>query len=222
MIFSRLSSLIGEESLEKLANKTVAIIGLGGVGAVTANTLARCGVGKFILMDFDVVEESNINRQIIANINTIGLAKTDLVAKQIEEINPKAEIIKLNFKYSDDFDIFKYKIDFLVDAIDDINAKFLLIKNTIKQKINFISSMGAARKLEPSKIVITELSKTTHDPLAKSLRLKMRENQIYDKIIVASSTEEAKSTKILGSYMPVTAYMGLLLADYVIKKLIEV
>ncbi len=221
MNFSRLTSLIGIENLNKLQNSTIAIIGLGGVGATTALSLARNGIGKFIIQDFDIVEESNINRQVIANYSTIGIAKTTLVFEEIKKINPNAEVIVLTERFDEKSSLFENKFDFLVDAIDDVDSKVLLIKRTIEEKIAFISAMGAAKKLDPTKIVITELAKTTYDPLAKTLRKKLRDLKINEKVMVASSTEQAKEGIELGSYMPVTATMGLYLADYVIKFIIK-
>lgn len=221
MSTERLEFLIGRENITKLQTATVAVIGLGGVGGVSAITLARCGVGTLIIQDFDVVEPSNINRQIIANYETIGRYKTDLVEEEIRKINPDCKIIKLQERYNVHSSLFNYKFDFLIDAIDKIDDKFHLIKTCLKNKVNFISSMGAAKKMDQTKLAIMDIWKTSYDPLAKILRKKLKDERIYDKIIVGSSTEDPKKIPNLGSYMPVTASMGLLLADYVIKKIIQ-
>ncbi len=221
MSFERLEFLLGSSSIDKLNNSKVAVVGLGGVGGVSAITLARNGVGTLIVQDFDVVAPSNINRQIIANYETIGKSKADLVEEEIKRINPNCKIIKLNERFNENSKLFDYDFDFLIDAIDQIDDKYLLITTCVTKKINFISSMGAAKKTDQTKLAIMEISKTTYDPLAKILRKKLRDDQIYDKIMVGSSTEAPRKIANLGSYMPVTASMGLLLADYVIKKIIE-
>ena len=189
---------------------------------ISAITLARNGVGTLIIQDFDVVQSSNINRQIIANYESIGKYKVDLVEEEIKRINPNCNIIKLKERFNESSTLFNEEIDYLIDAIDSIDDKFLLIKTCLEKQVKFISSMGAAKKMDQTKLAITEISKTTYDPLAKVLRKKLRDAKIYDKIMVGSSTEEPKKITNLGSYMPVTASMGLLLADYVIKKIIEV
>lgn len=218
----RLEIVLGNENIKKLNSASVAVIGLGGVGGICVNTLARCGVGTLIIQDFDIVQESNINRQIVANYETIGKYKVDVAYEEIKRINPDCNVIKIIEKFDENSILFNNKFDYLIDAIDDINGKFLLIKTCLDKNIELISSMGAARKLDPTKITVMDIKKTTHDPLAKILRKKLRDAQIYDKIMVASSTEMPMDTHGLGSYMPVTSNMGLILADYIIKKIIEV
>lgn len=212
----RLLPLFKEEGLKKLNKATVAVVGVGGVGGICAITLARSGVGTIIIQDFDKVEESNINRQIVANYNTIGLYKVDVLEKQIKEINPNCEVIKLNsFFDKDNLSLFSYNIDYVIDAIDSFESKCLLIENCINRNIQFISSMGAAKKLDLTKISITKINKTSYDPLAKKIRNAFKNNNFY----VVSSTEETKCEQ-LGSYMPVVSTFGLLAAHHVITKII--
>ena len=212
----RLLPLFKEEGLKKLNNATVAVVGVGGVGGICAITLARSGVGTIIIQDFDKVEESNINRQIVANYNTIGLYKVDVLEKQIKEINPNCKVIKLNsFFDKDNLSLFSYNIDYVIDAIDSFESKCLLIENCINRNIQFISSMGAAKKLDLTKISITKINKTSYDPLAKKIRNAFKNNNFY----VVSSTEETKCEQ-LGSYMPVVSTFGLLAAHHVITKII--
>lgn len=212
----RLLPLFKEEGLNKLNNATVAVVGVGGVGGICAITLARSGVGNIIIQDFDVVEESNINRQIVANYNTIGLSKVDVLEKQIKEINPNCNVIKLNsFFDKDNLSLFSYNIDYVIDAIDSFTSKCLLIENCINRNIQFISSMGAAKKLDLTKVTITKINKTSYDPLAKKIRNVFKGNNFY----VVSSTEETKCEE-LGSYMPVVSTFGLLAAHYVITNII--
>ena len=215
-MFQRLLPLFKEEGIKKLSNSTVAVVGVGGVGGIAAITLARTGVGNIIIQDFDTVEESNINRQIVANYSTIGLSKVDVLEKQIKEINPNCNVIKLNsFFDKDNLSLFSYNIDYVIDAIDSFESKCLLINNCIERNIQFISSMGAAKKLDPTKISITRLQKTTYDPLAKKLRSYFKNKNFF----VVSSTEESKCEE-LGSYMPVVSIFGIYTAHHVINKIV--
>lgn len=218
--FQRFSLLLNEKQIENVNKARVAVVGLGGVGSVAALALARNGISKFILCDFDVVQISNINRQLIANFNTLGMQKTDVCEKMIKEINPNAEINKICERFSEDSKLFNYEFDYLIDAIDDIDNKFLLIKTCLEHKIKFISSMGTARKMDLTKLKIMDLNQTSYDPLARKLRKLLRDNGIYEKVPVVCSTEEPIKTIGLGSYMPVTSTAGMMLADYIIKLII--
>ena len=212
--FERLIPLFGTTGLAKLNKASVAVIGLGGVGGMCALALARSGIGKLIICDFDKVEESNINRQQVANTKTIGLFKTDCLEQMIKDINPDCEIIKFTKKV--DSELFSQKIDFLIDAIDDLPSKVNLIRECLNRKIDFISSMGAAKKVDPTKVEITKLSKTTYDPVAKVLRKQLKG---YDFPCV-SSTEVAIGDG-LGSYMMVVNTFSLLLSDYCVKHILN-
>ncbi len=212
----RLIPLFKEEGINKLQNATVAVVGVGGVGGICAITLARSGVGNIIIQDFDIVEESNINRQIVANYNTIGMSKVDVLYNQIKEINPNCNVIKLNsFFDKDNLSLFSYNIDYVIDAIDSFDSKCFLIENCINRNIKFISSMGAAKKIDPSKVEITKLQKTSYDPLAKKLRNKFKNNNFY----VVSSTENSKCEE-LGSYMGVVSTFGIYAAHHVITQIV--
>ena len=217
----RLLPLLKEEGLKKINNATVAVIGIGGVGGICVEALARCGVGNIIVQDHDIVEESNINRQVIANINTIGKYKADVTKEMILEINPNANVEVIKEKFTDELSLFEFNFDYLIDAIDDINNKYLLIKKCLEHDKCFISSMGTAKKFDSSKLKVVDISKTSYDPLAKRIRKKLRDDNINKKFMVVSSTEEITKSEILGSYMIVTSYSGLLLADYIIKQIIN-
>ena len=213
----RLIPLFGNDLLNNLHSKSVAIVGVGGVGGICAITLARSGIQNIIIQDFDTVEESNINRQVVASFDTIGMYKVDVLEKMLKSINPNINVIKIkNYFNEQDMSVFNYKIDYLVDAIDSFDSKCLLINECLKRKVKFISSMGAAKKIDPSKVVITSIEKTSYDPLAKKIRLNFRNK----KFKVASSTESSNCEK-LGSYMPVVATFGLKIADYVLKRLMQ-
>lgn len=214
MIFERLIYLYGNENYEKLKNAKVAVVGLGGVGGIAAVALARSGVGHLVICDYDVVDITNINRQIIANTKNIGRYKTDVLEEMIKDINPECQVTKITEKVSDK--LFLENVDFVIDAIDDIPSKKYLISKCLYTKTKFISSMGAAKKTDPSKIKVIKLSRTSYDPIAKIMRNHFKNKDFY----VVSSTELPKKIDRLGSYMPVVATFGLYLSDFVIKKII--
>jgi len=216
----RLEYLFGNTNIEKLKQAKVAVIGLGGVGGVAALALARTGVGSLIIQDYDIVQESNINRQLIANYETLGRKKADVMEEEILKVNPTCSVIKLDERFCEESKLFTYEFDYLIDAIDSVADKFFLIKECLKRKLTFISAMGAAKKVDPTKLVVTEIKKTCADPLAKILRRRLREENINEKVMVVSSTEVPAKIPALGSYMPVTATAGLLLADYIVKLII--
>lgn len=214
MIFERLEFLFGKDNLTKLNNAHVAVVGLGGVGGIAAISLARSGVGKILICDYDIIEVSNINRQIVATHSSIGKYKTDVLMEMIYNINPECEVTKVTDKF--DISILE-NVDYVIDAIDDINAKKELIAACLERNIIFISSMGAAKKTDPTKISVTKISKTTYDPIAKILRGHFRKENFP----VVSSTEPAAKLDNLGSYMPIVATFGLLLSDYIIKEILR-
>lgn len=219
--FQRFYSLLNSTEQEKINKAKVAIVGLGGVGSVAALTLARCGIKNFVICDFDTVQLSNINRQLIASFNTLDKYKTDVCYDFIKEINPNANIIKLTQKYNDESELFSQDFTYLIDAIDDVYSKFNLICKAIETNKIFISSMGTAKKMDITKLKITDIDKTSYDPLARKIRKMLKENNITTKFKTVSSTEEIISSEVLGSYMPVTATAGMMLADYIIKQIIK-
>ncbi|MBQ2909641.1 MAG: tRNA threonylcarbamoyladenosine dehydratase [Bacilli bacterium] len=223
--FSRLEKVIGEDNVSLINNKSVLILGVGGVGGYVAEALARSNIGKLILVDFDVVDESNINRQIIALESTIGMKKVDVLEKRIKEINSGCEVIKIDrFIDLDNYlELFEYNIDYFVDACDTMTVKKAVIKECIKRKINFISSMGTGNKLDPSKLEIVDIRKTVNDPLAKVIRKFVKDEKINGKVMVLSSTELPVKTgeRTPGSTAFVPASAGLLIASYVVRQFIK-
>ncbi|MDR9853265.1 tRNA threonylcarbamoyladenosine dehydratase [Paenibacillus sp. VCA1] len=190
--FSRTELAIGPEGLEAMKNSTVAVLGIGGVGSIAAEALARTGVGKLILIDKDVVDITNINRQIHALTTTIGQKKTELMVERIKQINPECEAIALNMFYTEETyeELFKYDLDYVLDASDTVSYKIHLIKECLKRKIPIISSMGAANKMDPSRFQVADISKTTVDPIARVIRTKLRKEGIKKGVKVVFSTEE--------------------------------
>ncbi|WIV18432.1 tRNA threonylcarbamoyladenosine dehydratase [Paenibacillus polygoni] len=191
--FSRTELAIGAEGLDKLKNSTVAVLGIGGVGSMAVEALARSGVGRIILIDKDVVDITNINRQIHALTTTIGQKKADLMVDRVKLINPECDAIALNMFYTDETyeELFKYDLDYVLDASDTIIYKIHLIKECRKRGIPMISSMGAANKMDPTKFEIADISKTSMDPIARVIRNKLRKEEGIKKgVKVVFSTEQ--------------------------------
>lgn len=222
----RSALLLGNEALEILKNKTVLVVGIGGVGSFCVEALARTGIGHLILVDKDKVESSNINRQLLATIETIDQVKVIVMKKRIQTLNPECKVDMYDCFYDCSMDekIFSQKIDFVIDCIDSIKSKQDLAMACIQRDIPFLSSMGTARRLDPSKLEIMELEKTSYDPIAKRMRNWKRKNKIRNKIWVVCSTEPPRPVeagKPLPSMIFVPASAGLLLASECVKKLIN-
>ena len=222
----RSALLLGNEALEILKNKTVLVVGIGGVGSFCVEALARTGIGHLILVDKDKVESSNINRQLLATTETIDQVKVIVMKKRIQTLNPECKVDTYDCFYDCSMDekIFSQKIDFVIDCIDSIKSKQDLAMACIQRDISFLSSMGTARRLDPSKLEIMELEKTSYDPIAKRMRNWKRKNKIRNKIWVVCSTEPPRPVeagKPLPSMIFVPASAGLLLASECVKKLIN-
>lgn len=223
--FSRLTKIIGDDSLNVLSNKTVLVLGCGGVGGYVVEALARSSVGKLIIVDYDIVDWSNINRQIIALGSTIGLKKVDVLEKRIKDINGECSVVKIDdFIDKDNFsDLFKTDIDFFVDACDTVSTKKVAILECLNRHIPFISCMGTGNKFDPSKLEITDIRRTINDPLARMLRKFVKDEKINDKILVLSSSELPVKTgdRTPGSTAFVPSSAGLLIASYIVRYFIK-
>ncbi len=213
-------TLIGEEKTRKLVDSSVMIFGIGGVGSFTAEALARCGVGKLILVDFDTVSISNVNRQLIADTTTVGQKKTAVMAERIRKINPDCTVIEKDvFVNSDNAkDILSgEKLDYVVDAIDNVTAKIAIIQYCKENDISVISSMGTGNKLDPFKFKIADIEKTLVCPLARVMRRELKVRNIK-KVDVLYSEEEpvVKGERIPASIAFVPSVAGLLIARHVV------
>ena len=219
--FSRLSTLIGEDKLDILKEKKVLVVGVGGVGGYVVESLARSGIGNITIVDYDVVDITNINRQIIALTSTIGCKKVELFKKRIKDINPncKVEIFDIFLNEENYLNLIRSDYDYIIDCCDDIKAKKILLREANNRNISFISSMGTANKIDPSKLEIVDLRKTVNDPLARIMRKFLKEERINKKIMVLSSTELPIKNSKLGSNAFVPATAGLLISSYVVEKL---
>ena len=223
--FARLEKIIGTSNLKLLADKSVLVLGCGGVGGYVCEALARSNIGTLIIVDSDIVEESNLNRQIIALDSTIGNVKVDVLEKRIQDINPECQIIKIHSFIDKDtiHDLFRYSIDYFVDACDTVSTKKAVIQECIQRKIPFISCMGTGNKLDPSQLEIVDLRKTINDPLARILRKFIKDEGIQQKVMVLSSRELPIKTEdgTLGSSAFVPSSAGLLIASYIVRSFIN-
>lgn len=222
--FERTSLLIGEENIQKLNNSNVIVFGVGGVGSYVVEALVRSGIGNLSIVDFDIVDETNINRQIIALHSTIGKKKVEVTKERIIDINPNINLEVFNTFISPDtintFDFSKY--DYVVDAIDNVTGKLLIIQKAIEANVPIICSLGTANKLDPSKLILTDISKTHTCPLAKVVRTKLRQFGINHLDVLFSSEESIKTnSNTLGSMPYVPSVGGLLIASHIIKNLIK-
>ena len=229
-MFTRTQMLLGKAALDRLAAAHVAVFGVGGVGGYAVEVLARSGVGAIDLIDKDVVDITNLNRQIIALHSTIGEQKVEVARRRILDINPSCRVTTFPVFYlpevSDHFDLSPY--DYVVDCIDTITAKLELIRRCHHQQIPLISSMGAANKLDATAFRVADLSKTAIDPLAKILRKKLRKEGIEHLKVVYSEEEpmmpveplmNEKGRPVPASNAFVPAAAGLIIGGEVIKDL---
>lgn len=194
--FSRTELLIGKEGLEKLYTAKVAVIGLGGVGSYTIEALARSGIGRLILVDFDEICLTNTNRQIHAISGNYGRSKVEVMEERVKAINPKAEILaSKEFLTSENLDqIIDVDISYVADAIDTVWSKVALIEYCLKKKIPIISAMGTGNKFNPVAFRVEDISKTHTCPLAKAVRKALREKGIVKGVKVVYSPEPPVET----------------------------
>ena len=196
--YSRTELLIGKEGIEKLSKAKVAIFGIGGVGSFVVEGLVRAGIQDFILVDGDIVNISNLNRQIIATHNTIGKPKVEVAKSRILEINPNAKVKTYQeFFMPDSKEILDSTIDYIVDAVDTLAAKIELVLRADKLKIPIISSMGTGNKLDPTKFEVADIYKTSVCPLAKVMRKELKKRRIEKLKCVYSKEEPIKLEKNL-------------------------
>ena len=220
-IFERSKGLLGETRFENLKGKTIAVLGLGGVGGTALESLARTGVENLVIVDFDVVDSSNLNRQVLYRFKDIGKEKVSVAKEYIEGINPNAKISAISEKIGTNIGnlLDKYRIDFIIDAIDDVSGKVSIARYALEKKIPFIMSLGMANRFDPSKVFITRLDKTTNDPLARKLRYELGKSGLNTKEVncVVSSEQPIKDGTKLHSTMQVPSSCGLNITYFVIE-----
>lgn len=231
-MFNRTLLVLEEDQIIKIQSKTVIVFGLGGVGGYVLEMLTRVGIGKIIIVDYDVVDVTNKNRQIIALDSTIGFSKTVLMEKRARDINPEIEVISINKRLSsDNIELFfTSPVDYVIDAIDQVSAKLELIKYCCEKKIPIISSMGTGNKLDPKNIEVTDIFKTDMDPMARIMRKELKNLGIKELKVVFSrempirnkkNYEKIEDKRKPGSLPFVPATAGIMLAYQVIMDILE-
>lgn len=223
MEFARLELLVGEK-ISKIKNLKVLIIGVGGVGGYAAESLARCGVSSITIVDYDRIDITNINRQIIALHSTIGKKKVDVLSTRIKDINPNCQVktYDLFIDSSNIQLIFDADYDYILDCCDTIKSKELIIREAVKRKIKIISSMGAGFKLDPSKISIAKLKNTSYDKIASILRKNLKDQKECLEIPVVYSTESGiKHDRVIGTNSFIPSMFGLFMTSYIINDIVK-
>lgn len=221
----RTELLIGKDGLAKLENSHVAVVGIGGVGGYVCMMLARVGVGSITIIDFDKVDETNINRQVVANSKTIGKLKTDIMKDLISDINPNCKVFSYaeRFCYDNAEKLFNSKFDYVIDAIDSVQDKVDLICYCKKHNINIISAMGAGNRLCIPNFKVVDIYKTSNDGLAKIMRKKLREKEIesLDVVVCDSQPILNKENRTIGSIAYFPAMCGCVLSAFVVNSILS-
>jgi len=231
--WSREEMLLGPGGLERLRGAHVAVFGVGGVGSYVAEALARAGVGAITLVDHDVVSVSNLNRQLVALHSTLGQYKTDVMAARIRDIQPDCRVTAIREFYTEENkeQFFALGFDYIADCIDSVSSKLSLIQTALSRGVPILSSMGTGNRLDPSKFVITDISKTAGCPLARVMRRELRNRGIQHHLVL-SSTElpqrpfppaelPAGKRSVPGSVSWVPSSAGLMIAGYIIRELLK-
>lgn len=230
-IFEREALLVGEDGVEKLSEKTVAVFGLGGVGSFVCEALARGGIGRLILIDNDTVSESNINRQLIALHSTLGRKKTDVAKERVLDINPSAKVEKYEMFYmpdnADEIDL--SVCDFVVDAVDTVTAKIEIAVRCERLGVPCISCMGTGNRLDATKFCVTDINKTDTCRLARVMRRELRKHGVKKLKVVYSKADPktpapdpSKRKQTPGSISFVPPVAGMICAGEVIRTLLEI
>jgi len=229
--FERSMYLLGQEGMNKLKASKVAIFGVGGVGSYCAEALARTGIGELFLIDYDIIDITNINRQIHATTRTVGLFKVDVMKERLLDINPDLKITTYKEKYCENtrVELLKDDYSYVVDAIDMVSSKIDLVTSTIKMGIPIISSMGAGNKLNPTEFKVGDIYQTKVCPLARVMRTELRKRDVESlKVVYSEETplsvnlgELDRRKAVPGSIAFVPSVVGLIIASEVIKDLIK-
>lgn len=235
-IFERTSILLSEEKLKKLKNARILLAGLGGVGSYAAEALARAGVGNLTFIEHDVVSASNLNRQLVALHSTINIKKSKVMLERIKDINPKCNVKILDqFIRPDDMElIFDQPYDYVIDAIDSLSCKVSFVKTAHEKGYKVISSMGAGGKVDPTKIKVTDIYKTSVCKLARVMRTRLRRQRVKKGILAVYSTEtplpplppepvmgHGRPRAVNGTISYLPSIFGLTAAGIVIQELIK-
>lgn len=221
---NRMENMLSAEDIKKINSKSVLVFGLGGVGGACVESLARAGIGKIGVVDKDTFDITNLNRQILSSTENIGENKTDVAEKCLKSINQDIIVDKYNMNFSketcDRINFNQY--DYIVDAIDSISSKLLLIEIAVREGIKIISAMGAGNRMDPTAIEITKIEKTKNDPVARIMRKKLKEMGIKNIPVVSSSELPIKThNRTPGSISFVPPVSGMILTSYVIRDILN-
>ncbi len=221
-IYTRTEMVLGKEGVDRLRASRVIIFGVGGVGGFALEAMARSGVGSFTLVDSDTVNVTNLNRQIIATTDTIGEKKVDAAKARILSINPEAVVdtrpVFFSEENRDSFDLSEY--DYVIDAIDSVRSKIALICLAKEYGVKIISSMGAGNKLDPTRFRITDIYKTSVDPLAKAIRSELKKRGVKElKVVFSDEPPVSVEGRAVGSLAFIPSVAGLIIGGEVIKEL---
>lgn len=223
-MFDRWITLIGEENFKKIQKTNVLLLGVGGVGGYVAEALVRSGIVNLTVIDGDRVDVSNLNRQLVALNSTIGREKVEVLKERLEDINPLVKV-EVECEFIDVASVDELNLDefdYIIDCIDDVPVKIALIEKALEANLHLISATGTARKLDPQKLAITTLDKTSYDPLAKRLRHELRGYKLNKVEVLASTEAPIECDKsVLGSSAFVPSVAGILIASHVIKRIIS-
>lgn len=220
-MFERFELLVGNK-IEDIKNKKILVVGVGGVGSYTVESLVRCGIGSITIIDNDIIDITNLNRQLMTTTDNVGESKVEVLKNRIASINPECSVNAINaFLDDSNIDAIVNDYDYVVDACDTVKTKVSLIKTCNKKNIKLISAMGTGNKMDPSKLEITDIYKTNNDPLAKLIRHECRCLGIKKLTVVCSSELPIKKgvkTIPSNSFVPATA--GLLITSYIINDIV--
>lgn len=220
-MFSRTQAVVGKQKMEKIKKLHIAVLGLGGVGGYVVEMLSRLGVMELTIVDFDKVDKSNINRQIIATTLTIGKLKTDAFMERISSINANCKVNAFNTKLDNCTvpQILDKNFDYVIDCIDDIKAKIEVVKHCKNNNLNLICSMGTGNRYKQPKFEVTDISKTSYDKLAKKMR-KLLKDEGITKLDVVYTKESPEQTESLGSVVQYPLVCAGTIVGFVIEKLL--
>lgn len=221
-MYDRIINLIGIDNFNKIKNSKILLVGVGGVGGFAFETLIRSGFQDITIIDKDIVEITNLNRQLVANLNTIGMPKVEVAVNTAKNINGNIKIKAINeFLSKDNINELENDFNYIIDACDTLNTKLELIRFASVNNIKIISSMGVGNRIDASRIKITKLNKTSNDPLARNLRKLVKDNNLNSNIPVVYSEEIPYKKGEVDSMITSPSVAGILMVNFIINDIIN-